>query len=241
MQTLGGGLGSVTVIGAVSPQSGDFSEPVTQNTKRFTRCFWGLDRSLAYSRHYPAINWTSSYSEYYGEMLGWYQENVGGDFDSLRTKMNSLLHEESGLMEIVKLIGSDILPDDQKLILETARVIRVGFLQQSAFHETDTCVPIKKQLEMIKIIADLYIKARELVELQIPMSQIKALGLFEKLCRMRYEIPNENYHGIFDSYREEIKQKLNDLTEYNRAAFQKPETKSETAEITKSQSRRIRT
>jgi len=132
VQTLGGGQGSVTIIGAVSPQGSDFSEPVTQNTKRFTRCFWALDKALAYARHYPAINWTSSYSEYIGDLSGWYAKNVGEDFLSCRSRVAQLLQEESQLMEIVKLIGADVLPDDQKLVIETARVIRVGFLQQNS-------------------------------------------------------------------------------------------------------------
>ena len=135
---LNGSDGSVTIIGAVSPQGSDFSEPVTQNTKRFTRCFWALDKALAYARHYPAINWTQSYSEYFIDLDPWYTKNLGEDFIKYRRRINRLLQEESQLMEIVKLIGSDVLPDDQKLVIETARVIRVGFLQQNAFHQDDT-------------------------------------------------------------------------------------------------------
>lgn len=140
VRTLNGKEGSISVIGAVSPQGADFSEPVTQNTKRFTRCFWALDKSLAYARHYPAINWNDSYSEYLGDLANWYNNNVGNDFMSCRNEICSLLAEETSLMEIVKLIGSDVLPDDQKLIIEIARVIRVGFLQQNAFHKDDTFV-----------------------------------------------------------------------------------------------------
>ena len=131
---LSGGEGSVTLIGAVSPQGSDFSEPVTQNTKRFTRVFWALDKSLAYARHYPAINWINSYSEYFNDLDPWFRENLGEDFIEYRNRISALLQEESSLMEIVKLIGSDVLPDDQKLVIETARAIRVGFLQQNAFH-----------------------------------------------------------------------------------------------------------
>ena len=140
MKTLNGKEGSVTVIGAVSPQGSDFSEPVTQNTKRFTRCFWALDKSLAYERHYPAINWMTSYSEYVTDLAEWYEKNVGKDFLSCRAQINSLLQEESNLMEIVKLIGADVLPDDQKLVIEIARVIRLGFCSKTpTIRKTPTC------------------------------------------------------------------------------------------------------
>ena len=129
MHNLNGTDGSVTIIGAVSPQGGDFSEPVTQNTKRFVRCFWGLDKSLAYSRHFPAIHWLTSYSEYLTDLSHWYQDNVSPQFVDYRNRLMALLNQESSLLEIVKLIGSDVLPDDQKLVLEIARVIRLGFLQ----------------------------------------------------------------------------------------------------------------
>ncbi len=142
VENLNGTEGSVSIIGAVSPQGGDFSEPVTQNTKRFIRCFWGLDKSLAYARHYPAINWITSYSEYVEELSDWYAENADKDFMSLRGKVVKILSEENSLMDIVKLIGSDVLPEEQKLTLEIARVIRVGLLQQNAYHAIDTYVPI---------------------------------------------------------------------------------------------------
>ena len=156
MQNLNGTEGSVTIIGAVSPQGGDFSEPVTQNTKRFVRCFWGLDKNLAYARHFPAISWLTSYSEYLNDLGSWYTENVDKKFVDYRNQIVYLLSQESSLMEIVKLIGGDVLPDDQKLILEIAKVIRVGFLQQNAFHKDDTCVPMEKQFKMMEIILYLY-------------------------------------------------------------------------------------
>ena len=152
VKNLCGSEGSVSIIGAVSPQGADFSEPVTQNTKRFIRCFWALDKSLAYARHYPAINWNDSYSEYLGDLSDWYSENVGVDFMACRNEISSILAEENKLMEIVKLIGSDVLPDDQKLIIETARVIRVGFLQQYAFSDIDTYTVLPKQLKMMRSI-----------------------------------------------------------------------------------------
>ena len=144
MQNLNGTDGSVSIIGAVSPQGGDFSEPVTQNTKRFVRCFWGLDKRLAYARHFPAIQWLDSYSEYLSDLSAWYNENVDKKFVDYRNRIVYLLNQESSLMEIVKLIGADVLPDEQKLVLDIAKVIRVGFLQQNAFHKDDTCVPLIK-------------------------------------------------------------------------------------------------
>ncbi len=189
-ETLSGSEGSVTLIGAVSPQGADFSEPVTQNTKRFTRCFWALDKSLAYQRHYPAVNWIMSYSEYFSDLDRWYAENAGADFIRYRRTLAQLLHEEESLIEIVRLIGSDVLPDDQKLIIETARVIRVGFLQQNAFHKDDTYVPLKKQKLMMQVIVYLYDKIKALVSESVPISDIIKTGIFDRLTRMKYDIPN---------------------------------------------------
>ena len=200
-KTLCGEEGSVTIIGTVSPQGGDFSEPVTQNTKRFTRCFLALDRSLAYARHYPAIQWMTSYSEYVPDLEEWYAENAGEDFYELRTRIIRILREESELMEIVKLVGGDVLPDLQKLTLETAKVIRVGFLQQNAYHKEDTYVPIKKQREMMKTILYLYDKAKELVTQGVPVSLIREEGIFDDITLMKYKTPNENYENAFSSYR----------------------------------------
>lgn len=206
-EVLSGGEGSVTLIGAVSPQGSDFSEPVTQNTKRFTRCFWALDKALAYSRHYPAINWMDSYSEYFNDLDPWFRENLGEDFIEYRSRISALLQEESSLMEIVKLIGSDVLPDDQKLVIETARVIRVGFLQQNAFHADDTYVPLEKQKLMMKTILHLHAKAKDIVAQNIPLSKILNLGLFDKLTKMKYDIPNSKPE-MFDDYIKEIDEKL---------------------------------
>lgn len=204
--------GSVTIIGAVSPQGADFSEPVTQNTKRFIRCFWALDKSLAYSRHYPAINWIDSYSEYFTDLDPWYYKNLGKEFLKYRRKLISLLQEENRLMEIVKLIGADILPDDQKLVIETAKVIRVGFLQQNAFHKDDTFVPLEKQLLMMKTILHLYKNAKHIISASIPISKILELGLFEKLTKMKYDIPNSKPE-LFTSYIQEIDSKLATITQ----------------------------
>ncbi len=202
-KNLNGSDGSVTIIGAVSPQGADFSEPVTQNTKRFVRAFWALDKSLAYARHYPAINWMQSYSEYFIDLDPWFAENVGQKFIKYRAKISAILHEENKLMEIVKLIGSDVLPDDQKLIIEIARVIRVGFLQQNAFHKDDTFVPLRKQKLMMKVILHLEDKARQLILASIPISRISEMGLFDKLTKMKYDVPNDNL-ALFYDYTAEI-------------------------------------
>lgn len=201
--TLGGSEGSVTVIGAVSPQGSDFSEPVTQNTKRFTRVFWALDKSLAYARHYPAINWTDSYSEYDGDLTAYYNNNVDLSFMECRKQILALLHEESKLMEIVKLIGADVLPDDQRLVIDVARVIRVGFLQQNAYHKDDTYVPLGKQFLMMKTILHLYEKGRAFIATGRPVSVISKSGIIEKLIKMKYDIPNDKPE-MFDEYLAEI-------------------------------------
>ena len=188
METLSGAEGSVTVIGAVSPQGGDFSEPVTQNTKRFIRTFWALDRSLAYARHFPAINWNTSYSEYFTDLKPWYEDNFGRGFTKMRQEMVDILGSESALMEIVKLIGSDVLPDDQKLIIETAKVFRQGFLQQNAFHKTDTYMSPEQQMAMLEIILHLYHQAEELTAKSIPLNQLIATGVFSALYKMKFDM-----------------------------------------------------
>lgn len=216
VDTLCGKEGSVSIIGAVSPQGGDFSEPVTQNTKRFIRCFWALDRGLAYSRHYPAIHWLNSYSEYFDGLEAWYTSNVSDEFVPLRQEMLSLLQEESRLMEIVKLIGADILPDSQKLILEVTKLLRLGFLQQNAFHDVDTYVPMIKQKEMMKVILHLYHRSQDILSDNIPISQIRQSGIYDEIVKMKYNIGNDNMEpfqelykkidqvvdGICDSYRQ---------------------------------------
>ena len=203
MQNLNGTEGSVTIIGAVSPQGGDFSEPVTQNTKRFVRCFWGLDKSLAYARHFPAISWLTSYSEYLNDLGPWYTEHVDKKFVDYRNQIVYLLSQESSLMEIVKLIGGDVLPDDQKLILEIAKVIRVGFLQQNAFHKDDTCVPMEKQFKMMEIILYLYRKSRSLISMGMPMSVLKEDPVFDQVIAIKYDVPNDNL-AMLDDYKKKI-------------------------------------
>ena len=203
MQNLNGTEGSVSIIGAVSPQGGDFSEPVTQNTKRFVRCFWGLDKSLAYARHFPAIHWLTSYSEYLNDLAHWYGEHVSPKFVDDRNKLMAILNQESSLMEIVKLIGSDVLPDDQKLTLEIARVIRLGFLQQNAFHPDDTCVSLEKQFKMMEIILYLNQKCRRLITMGMPMSVLRRENIFEKVISIKYDVPNDKLE-MMDDYRKAV-------------------------------------
>ncbi len=198
VETLNGNEASVTLIGAVSPAGGDFSEPVTQNTKRFVRCFWALDKSLAYARHYPSVNWNQSYSEYKDDLNRWFRKNVAADFISVRDTLSRILHEENELNEIVKLIGADVLPEDQKLTLEIAKLIRVGFLQQNAFHAEDTYVPLEKQYKMAKLILYLQNQCKPLIAKHIPVSLIAATGIFDKLVKIKYEIKNSEIAKLDD-------------------------------------------
>ena len=212
VRTLGGSEGSVTIIGAVSPQGSDFSEPVTQNTKRFVRCFWALDKSLAYARHYPAINWNSSYSEYVGDLEEFYRSNVNENFINVRQQISNILVEENTLMEIVKLMGTDVLPDDQKLLIETARIVRVGFLQQNAYHKDDTYVPLEKQYLMMKLIVDFYELAKKALADGNAYDRILSLGWSDKIVKVKYDIPNDKPE-MFEDYTQQMTADFDGLTE----------------------------
>ncbi len=214
MENLNGTEGSVSIIGAVSPQGGDFSEPVTQNTKRFIRCFWALDKSLAYARHFPAIQWLTSYSEYLNDLEPWYTQNVGSDFVDCRNQILSILTQESQLNEIVKLIGSDVLPDDQKLVLEIARVIRLGFVQQNAYHPSDTYVPLPKQLKMMETILYLFSRSKQLIAMNMPMSLLKQDSIFDKVVSIKYDVANDELNK-FDDYKTMIDEFYNHIMAKN--------------------------
>ena len=189
--TLNNAEGSVTIIGAVSPPGGDFSEPVTQHTKRFIRCFWALDRDLANARHYPAISWIDSYSEYAEEVLHWWQ-SVNPGWTAARQKSMELLKKEQRLAEIVRLIGPDALPDEQKLILLTAQIIKDGFLQQNSFDEVDSyCVP-EKQVRLLELIMEFHDRAHTCIELGATMSKITEKGFKETLSRLKSTIKNND-------------------------------------------------
>ena len=210
VKTLNDNEGSVTIIGAVSPAGGDFTEPVTENTKRFVNVFLGLDKDLAYSRHYPAINWMSSYSSYVEKLRDYYESKLGEDVVDLRNQMLKLLYEEDKLKEIVMLVGEDVLPDDQRLILDISNVMKLGFLQQNAFSKVDTYVPLKKQVEMLKTIKLLYEEGHKAIKEQIPISQVKNADLYSKVIAMKNTISNEDLSGIKD-LNDEIKEFYSDL------------------------------
>ncbi|MDD3127080.1 MAG: V-type ATP synthase subunit A [Candidatus Izemoplasmatales bacterium] len=199
VENINGTKGSISIIGAVSPQGADFSEPVTQNTKRFVRCFWALDKQLAYVRHYAAINWNISYSEYVPELTNWFNKKIDVRFLQFRQKIMTLLAEENKLLEIVKLIGSDVLPDDQKLIIEIGKVIRVGFLQQSVFEKNDTYVPLMKQFRMMEVIVYLHREAKDYIQTGKALSLLINTGLFDKVSRMKYDVNNVELNK-FDDY-----------------------------------------
>lgn len=198
VETLNGQEASVTIIGAVSPAGGDFSEPVTENTKRFVSAFLALDKKLAYARHYPSINYLTSYSGYVNLLSDWYDANVAPDMISLRGKMVRLLQEEEKLNEIVQLVGEDVLPNDQVLVLEIARTIKKGFLQQNALHKEDTYVSLEKQYKMLHVIDDLYENALKCVKVGIPLSIIRKEAVFEEVIKMKYDVPNDHIELLDD-------------------------------------------
>jgi V/A-type H+-transporting ATPase subunit A len=184
--------GSITVIAAVSPQGGDLSEPVTQNTKRFVRCFWALDKNLAYERHFPAINWLMSYTEYLDDLKKWYENKIDIDFWKYRGEILNILNLESELLDIVKLIGADVLPDHQKLILKIARVIKLGFVQQNAYHKLDTCVPLDKQVKMMKIILELYKSCKNILNSGLTIKIFNNHKIFDEIINIKYSIENND-------------------------------------------------
>jgi V/A-type H+-transporting ATPase subunit A len=195
VRTLGGAEGSVSIIGAVSPPGGDFSEPVTQHTKRFIRCFWALDRDLANARHYPAISWIDSYSEYAEEVRPWW-ERVNPRWAEVRQQCLDLLKREQRLAEIVRLIGPDALPDDQKLILVTSEIIKDGFLQQNSFDEVDMyCVPAK-QVRLLELIMEFHERARTCIKLGATLTTISGMDLKEGLSRLKSTVRNDALDGL---------------------------------------------
>ncbi len=198
VETLGGGAGSVTVVGAVSPPGGDFSEPVTQHTKRYIRCFWALDKSLASARHFPSINWLDSYSEYLEDVAGWWRKEVGVDWLGMRNQAMEILSEEERLSQIVKLVGPDALPDEQRLILETARLLREGFLQQNAMDTVDAFSSVQKQIRMLELILHFHERALRIVKRGAPISVIHKLSVVDTLIRMKTLVPNEDVAKMDD-------------------------------------------
>jgi V/A-type H+-transporting ATPase subunit A len=209
VRALCGEEGSISIIGAVSPPGGDFSEPVTQHTKRFIRCFWALDRDLANARHYPAISWIDSYSEYAEEVQSWW-EKVSPYLSEVRRKSMDLLKQEQRLSEIVRLIGADALPDEQKLILLTAQIIKDGFLQQDSLDEIDMfCFP-EKQVRLLEIIMEFHERARTCIELGAPLTKISETGLKEEISRLKSTVKNDDISG-FNSFEGKMRHTLEEL------------------------------
>lgn len=188
IEPLCGGEGALSVVGAVSPQGGDISEPVTQATLRIVKVFWGLDSSLAYRRHFPAINWLKSYSLYVDRMKSWYENEIAGGWIELRNGMMGLLQEEAELEEVVKLVGMDALAETDRLKLEVARAIREDYLHQNAFHDVDTYTPLKKQFIMMKLIFDFYSMAKDAIEGGVAIEEIMTLEERERMGRLKYVV-----------------------------------------------------
>lgn len=197
--TLMGKEGSVSVIGAVSPPGGDFSEPVTQNTLRIVKVFWALDAKLAQRRHFPAINWLNSYSLYQDSLKDWYAKNISPEWNKLKAESMEILQRESELQEIVQLVGSDALPEDQQLTLEIARMIREYFLQQNAYHEVDTFCSLKKQFMMLSEILAFGRQAKKALSTGVPMAKILALQSKNDLAKAKFESDFEKYLGDVDA------------------------------------------
>jgi len=212
VETLNGQFGSVSIIGAVSPPGGDFSEPVTQHTGRFVRCFWALDKSLASARHFPSVNWLDSYSEYLNDVAPWWREHVGQDWYGMRAKAMDILNEEDHLSQIVKLVGPDALPDEQRLVLETARLLREGFLQQNAMDPIDAYSTVEKQIRMLDLILYFHSRAQKVINKGAPIVVIHDLPAMNSLIRMKSVIPNEDT-AAFDAQRQQIDEQMNKLEE----------------------------
>ena len=192
VETLNGNQGSVSIVGAVSPPGGDFSEPVTQHTKRFIRCFWALDKSLASARHFPAINWLDSYSEYIEDVADWWREKTGKDWLGMRNRAMELLSEESRLSQIVKLVGPDALPYAERMVLETSRLIREGILQQNATDPVDSYSPIEKQIRMLELVLYFHERGMNIIKRGAPINLIHDLPVVDQLIRMKSNIDNDH-------------------------------------------------
>ncbi len=196
MKNLNGSDGSVSVIGAVSPPGGDFSEPVTQHTKRFVRAFWGLDRSLASARHYPAISWLDSYSEYVDEVRDWWNGHSQDKWAENRRRIMELLQKEVRLQQIVKLVGPDALPDSQNFILEVCSLFKTAFLQQNAFDDIDRYCSVEKQVKMLAIILRYYDLGSEAISKGVPLVKVRRLQVVQDIAKMRFTVSNDNADDI---------------------------------------------
>ena len=196
MKVLDGSEGSVTIIGAVSPPGGDFSEPVTQHTKRFVRCFWGLDRQLANARHYPAISWLDSYSEYLDDVSDWWETNSGTSWLKNRAEIMELLQKEVRLQQVVKLVGPDALPDSQRFIIEVCSLFKNAFLQQNAFDDIDRYSTVEKQVRMMEIILTYSRRGADAIRRGVTIVKLRHMKIVQDIARMKLNIPNEDMKGM---------------------------------------------
>jgi V/A-type H+/Na+-transporting ATPase subunit A len=210
VENLNGSFGSVSVIGAVSPPGGDFSEPVTQHTKRFIRCYWALDKSLASARHYPSVNWLDSYSEYIDDVSDWWRQAVNQDWLGMRGRAMAILSEEARLSQIVKLVGPDTLPDEQRLTLETARLLREGFLQQNSFDKVDAYSTVEKQIRMLGLILYFHERALRVVRRGAPSSVIHDLPVVSEMIRMKMAVTNEDLSKL-DGIKKNLDDQMSNL------------------------------
>ncbi len=204
-------LGSVTITGAVSPPGGDFSEPVTSNTLRVVKVFWGLDKDLASRRHFPAINWLNSYSLYVENLKEWFSENVGKDFVDLRNEALSLLQREDELREVVQLVGPDALPESERVVLEAARLIREDYLMQSALHPVDTYCSPEKAYKMLKIILKFYNQMKNAVDRGIPISSIQQMDVLNDISRLKI-VPQNEFDKRFNEVNAKMDREFSSLT-----------------------------
>ncbi len=190
--------GSVTLVGAVSPSGADFTEPVTTHTIRFIKTFWALDTRLAYSRHYPSINWMQSYSGYLEDVSKWWKENVTGEWYDLRAESYHVLQREDTLKEIVRLLGPEALPDEEKLVLEVARMVKIGILQQNSFDKVDTYCSPQKQVKLVKLMVKFYKEAQKALKAGAPLADIRAMPIIPSLLKAKFEIPEEQLNKLED-------------------------------------------
>jgi len=196
MEALNGEQGSVSIIGAVSPPGGDFSEPVTQHTKRFIRCFWALDRNLANARHYPAISWLDSYSEYLADMASWWEQQVSPEWFVDRTEIMELLHKEVRLQQVVKLVGPDALPDTQRFVLEICTLFKNAFLQQNAYDKIDAYSTVQKQAKMLHIIVTYWRRGSEAIKGGATLVKLRKMKVYQDIIKMKFSVANDDLSGL---------------------------------------------
>jgi V/A-type H+/Na+-transporting ATPase subunit A len=214
METLNGERGSVSIIGAVSPPGGDFSEPVTQHTKRFIRCFWALDRNLANARHYPAISWLESYSEYLTEIESWWEQQIGSEWRTDRTEIMELLHKEVRLQQVVKLVGPDALPDSQRFILEVCTLFKNAFLQQNAYDKIDTYSVVQKQAKMLHIIVNYWRRGSEAIKKGVTLVKLRKIKVYQDIIKMKFTIRNDDLSSL-DKIEAQLERSMDQMESLN--------------------------